>query len=152
MKNWHKDFENKSQQEWLEKVKRTLFTKNSSAGSPHLHYLLVEYFGWKEKCSICGIEEWNGKKMTMNLDHIDGKVSNCEFGNLRFICPNCDRQLETNCGKNINNGKKKVSDIKLLQALKEEKTIRQALFKCGLSPRGMNYVRARELLAKENIK
>lgn len=151
MMNWRKDFNNKKQQEWLEDVKINLFKKNSTAGSPNLHYLLRTYFGWKEKCSICGVEEWNEKPMIMNLDHIDGNNRNCEFENLRFICPNCDRQLETNCGKNINKGKIKVSDEQLLSALKKEKNIRKALIRCGLTPRGMNYVRVRELLSKEKM-
>ena len=28
---------------------------------------LLEY-----KCSICGISEWNGKQLTLQLDHING--------------------------------------------------------------------------------
>ena len=56
---------------------------------------LIEY-----KCDICGINEWQGKKLTLTLDHIDGNNTNHSLNNLRFLCPNCDSQQETYCGKN----------------------------------------------------
>lgn len=47
-------------------------------------------------CSICGQEPtWNGKPLTLRVDHIDGNCSNNQMENLRWVCPNCDRQLST---------------------------------------------------------
>ena len=44
------------------------------------------------KCAICGLEPiWNGKPLTLTLDHIDGDHYNDTLENLRWICPNCDR-------------------------------------------------------------
>lgn len=54
----------------------------------------------EDKCNICNITKWNGKKLTMRLDHIDGDSHNHLLKNLRLICPNCDSQLPTYCGKN----------------------------------------------------
>ena len=57
--------------------------------------------GLKEnKCEICGIKEWNGTPLQMQLDHIDGNTYNHSIENLRMICPNCHSQTETFCGKN----------------------------------------------------
>ena len=57
--------------------------------------------GLKEnKCEVCGIEEWNGNPLQMQLDHIDGNTYNHSIENLRMICPNCHCQTETFCGKN----------------------------------------------------
>jgi 5-methylcytosine-specific restriction endonuclease McrA len=57
--------------------------------------------GIKEnKCDICGITEWNGKLISMQLDHINGDSHNHKLENLRMICPNCHSQTETYCGKN----------------------------------------------------
>lgn len=57
----------------------------------------VEY-----KCSICGQEPfWNGKEMTLIMDHINGINNDHRLENLRWVCPNCNQQLETTNGKNI---------------------------------------------------
>jgi Zn finger protein HypA/HybF involved in hydrogenase expression len=53
------------------------------------------------KCEICLITEWMGKKVPIELDHIDGDHFNNDFTNLRVICPNCHAQTETNSGKNV---------------------------------------------------
>ena len=54
----------------------------------------------ENKCEVCGITEWKGKVLTMQLDHIDGDPHNHKLNNLRMICPNCHCQTETWCGKN----------------------------------------------------
>jgi Zn finger protein HypA/HybF involved in hydrogenase expression len=49
----------------------------------------------KNQCSECGITRWNGKKISLELDHIDGNSHNHQLSNLRIICPNCHSQTET---------------------------------------------------------
>ena len=57
------------------------------------------------KCTICGQEPfWNGKELTLILDHINGYNRDDRLENLRWVCPNCNYQLETTNGKNINHG------------------------------------------------
>ncbi len=54
-------------------------------------------------CEICGQgEDWNGKKMSLILDHINGTSNDNRLENLRVVCPNCNATLDTNGGKNIN--------------------------------------------------
>jgi 5-methylcytosine-specific restriction endonuclease McrA len=55
----------------------------------------------ENKCSICDIEEWNDKKINMELDHIDGNRTNHKLENLRMLCPNCHSQTDTYRAKNI---------------------------------------------------
>ena len=55
----------------------------------------------KDACSICGISEWQGKKLNIELDHVDGCRTNHVLKNLRMICPNCHSQTETFRAKNI---------------------------------------------------
>ena len=43
---------------------------------------------------------WNGKKLNLILDHIDGAHKNNSPKNLRLLCPNCNSQLETHGGGN----------------------------------------------------
>ena len=53
-------------------------------------------------CEICGQPNvWNDKPLVMRLDHIDGDKHNNLKENLRWICPNCDTQLDTFGTKNL---------------------------------------------------
>ena len=52
------------------------------------------------KCACCGITEWQGKPITLQLDHINGDNRDHRIENLRFLCPNCHSQTETYAGKN----------------------------------------------------
>lgn len=51
-------------------------------------------------CSLCGVSEWMGKPLNIELDHIDGNRSNHKKENLRMLCPNCHSQTETYRSKN----------------------------------------------------
>lgn len=69
-----------------------------STGS--LKYRLVQE-GYKElKCEECGLgEEWNGKLLVLELDHINGNSKDNRLENLRILCPNCHSQTPTFRGR-----------------------------------------------------
>jgi hypothetical protein len=54
---------------------------------------------------LCGIccqpPEWNGEKLVLPIDHINGDPTDNRPENLRFLCPNCHSQTETFAGRNI---------------------------------------------------
>jgi hypothetical protein len=100
------------------------------------------------KCSICGISEWLGSSLVLDLDHINGERFNNEKSNLRFLCPNCHSQTPTFRGRNKSKRNKSVSDELLLDALNKTSSIRQALIIVGMAPKGGNYVRAKRLIAE----
>lgn len=54
----------------------------------------------KNECFTCGITDWNGKSLPLELDHIDGNPTNHNIDNLRMLCPNCHSQTETFRAKN----------------------------------------------------
>ena len=57
------------------------------------------------ECENCGNQgEWNGKPLTLQLDHKNGDHSDHSLENLRFLCPNCHSQTETFSGKNAKYG------------------------------------------------
>lgn len=66
--------------------------------------------GLKEyKCECCGIlDEWNGKKLNLQLDHINGINNDNRLDNLRFLCPNCHSQTKTFGGRNSSTNKNTV--------------------------------------------
>lgn len=59
--------------------------------------------GWG--CKICGITEWQGEKVPLIADHINGNAADNSAENLRLICPNCDAQLPTFKARNKGNGR-----------------------------------------------
>lgn len=49
-------------------------------------------------CELCGQGEiWNGNKMSLILDHINGIANDNQIENLRIVCPNCNATLPTHC-------------------------------------------------------
>lgn len=52
------------------------------------------------ECNFCGLSEWNGKEISLELDHIDGNSRNHLLANLRWLCPNCHSQTDTFRSKN----------------------------------------------------
>ena len=52
-------------------------------------------------CSLCGQNEiWNGTKISLILDHINGVHNDNRIENLRIVCPNCNAGLDTFAGRN----------------------------------------------------
>ena len=63
---------------------------------------LIKDLKWEYKCKECGQGDmWKGKKLTLELDHINGVNNDHRLENLRFLCPNCHSQMPTNKGANV---------------------------------------------------
>lgn len=69
---------------------------NGPAISSHKLKLLLIQFGIKKwQCEECSNLEWNGKKIPIELDHINGCHTDNRIDNLRILCPNCHAQTPT---------------------------------------------------------
>ena len=72
------------------------FVVNSTASQHVLRKMYKNEAKVEYKCSICGQEPfWNGKSLTLILDHINGVNNDDRLENLRWVCPNCNQQLDT---------------------------------------------------------
>lgn len=81
------------------KVKIKEFKEGKVLWNSTLRKILIHIEG--EICSSCGIgDKWNGGKLTLEVDHIDGNSDNCLPNNLRLLCPNCHSQAPTSKGAN----------------------------------------------------
>jgi hypothetical protein len=54
----------------------------------------------QKRCYECGLTEWRGHPITLRLDHVNGDNRDHRAENLRLLCPNCDSQMPTYCGRN----------------------------------------------------
>lgn len=66
-------------------------------------------------CLKCGLNEWQGEKITLELDHVNGDNKDNSRENLRYLCPNCHSQTPTwrgrnNTGKNNSRNKEREHD------------------------------------------
>lgn len=76
------------------KLPSQIFIVGQRQRSLHLRRALIES-AIEYKCLICGISEWIGKKLNLEIDHIDGNSEDNRIENLRFLCPNCHSQTHT---------------------------------------------------------
>ena len=77
---------------WL--VRDSKFSRNAVKSN----LLRLKLLPWK--CFGCGNEgEWRGKKLSLQLEHRNGKSNDNRLENLGFLCPNCHSQTETYAGK-----------------------------------------------------
>ena len=78
--------------------------EGSSYASGKLRPRLIEQGLLANKCAECGIgPEYNGKPLTLQLDHINGTSNDNRLENLRILCPNCHTQTNTYGSKNLKN-------------------------------------------------
>ena len=89
-----------------------IYNKYPNYNSSKLLKRLVKE-GYKEyKCEKCGINEWMGQPISLQLHHKDGNHCNNLINNLCFLCPNCHSQTDNYSGKSSRNKDNKKNEIK----------------------------------------
>lgn len=122
---------------------------NTSVGVGTLRKYIISERG--RICEGCGRETWNNMPIPLEVHHQDGDKFNNSRENLKLLCPNCHALTLNYRGKNSNTGKIFVPDTLLVEALRNTASIRQALIKVGLAPKGGNYTRAKKLILRYGI-
>jgi hypothetical protein len=98
------------------------------------------------KCNRCGLNEWLGVNIPLELEHKDGNHHNNQRENLELLCPNCHALTHTWRGRNKTKTRLTISDEVLFNALMVNNwNMRQALIDVGLSAKGGNYKRCHKL-------
>mgnify|MGYP000887062269 FL=1 len=52
------------------------------------------------ECSSCKINSWMNQKLSLQLDHKNGRRNDNRPENLRLLCPNCHSLTQTFAGRN----------------------------------------------------
>lgn len=67
------------------------------------HHVKLRLFeaGLKERrCERCGLSEWRGRPLALELHHVNGDGLDNTLENLLLLCPNCHSQTDTWGGRN----------------------------------------------------
>lgn len=95
-----------SKRDWTDEE---IFCEDSKASQATLRRTYKKKNITPYECAVCGLEPfWNGKPLVLTLDHKNGKNKDNRYENLRWICPNCDRQSDTYGMRNRKNLQKNV--------------------------------------------
>lgn len=98
--NGHSNFQTKTgkaEKYTLDQV----FCKNSPVTQKVLRGYVERHKVLKYKCENCGCDgNWQGGKISLEIDHINGDSADNELTNLRYLCPNCHALTDTYRGKN----------------------------------------------------
>jgi hypothetical protein len=85
---------------WITPIEDYLVSDRPRTGRTTLKRRLIKEGLLVDKCSECGIIEWRGKKLSLDIHHINGIKTDNRLENLCLLCPNCHRQTDTFAGKN----------------------------------------------------
>lgn len=81
------------------RTEENVFCENSTATQATLRRWFIKGKYVPYQCDYCGISEWQGKELVLQLDHINGDNHDNRLENLHWLCPNCHSQTDTFCGK-----------------------------------------------------
>lgn len=98
---------NKGGTNWSKKPLSSYLVLGKKVDSYILKNRLITEGKWKNCCHICGQPPiWNGKKLCLQLDHMNGDHLDNRIENIRLACPNCHSQTENFAGRRLRKHKK----------------------------------------------
>jgi transcription elongation factor Elf1 len=118
----------------------TYLIENSTISRTALKKRLIKEKIIDYQCAVCGLSnEYNGKVLSLQLEHINGIPNDNRLENLCFLCPNCHSQTSTYCGRNVKVEPKEKAIILCKSCQKPKNTNRDLCLSCsGLKNRKFN--------------
>ena len=75
-------------------ISKVLVLREKKRPSAKTKELVLNHKLKQYKCEICGVSEWLGNPITLQLHHINGNPLDDRLENLQILCPNCHSQTD----------------------------------------------------------
>lgn len=82
-----------------EKIESFFTKKDKKISSSKVKNRIINNALKEYKCEVCGINEWMGRRIVIELHHINGDPTDNRLENLQLLCPNCHSQTHNYCKK-----------------------------------------------------
>jgi len=79
--------------EWVTPIEDILAV-GCKRGRSHVKARLIGAGLKENRCEVCGITEWRGRPLTMELHHVNGDGEDNRLENLQLLCGNCHAQTD----------------------------------------------------------
>jgi hypothetical protein len=142
-------------------IESQLVKKSNYLNSTRVKEYLLKNKLIVNECALCKLQPlWNGKQLTLQLDHINGDHYDNRVENLRLICPNCHSQTDTYTGRNVKRHEDKVcqdckksiknsrSTERCAECIAKRKSICSV---CETNTKYGNWSKCKECLMKEKV-
>ena len=91
---WKKNITEANRREDVILKKKQTWVEKRDYESAHISSLKKYYLEEHTNCEVCGVSEWNGQSLRLEVHHIDSDTTNNTFDNFQALCPNCHSLTE----------------------------------------------------------
>lgn len=81
-------------------IEKLLVADRPQTNRTHLKMRLLAEGLKENRCERCGLDEWRGEPLNVQLHHINGVGKDNRLENIEFLCPNCHALTENWGGRN----------------------------------------------------